>query len=167
MAFMEKLLQKVTNAAPRLKKRTFDPEAMSIEDIVLPNSLMNLDIEEIKPMIANEVSTYKSLGYKNKTLEQLKVSEYHSFEIGIMLRFIKEERVFLIPDMDNIIPSFITGAIKSHLHKKVFDIVHRYDLAVNKNQSLEDLEKEMKWTPQEAGYLLRYLNLEDRTITSK
>ena len=46
MAFMEKLIQKVTNIAPRLKKRTFDPEAMSIEDISLPQSIMDLDIEK-------------------------------------------------------------------------------------------------------------------------
>ena len=167
MAFMEKLLQKVAKVAPRLKKRTFDPEAMSIEDIALPNALMELDIEQVKKMIESEVSTFKSLGYKNKTLENLKVMEYHSFQIGLMLRFIKEERVFLIPQLDEINPSFINGATKSQLHKKVFDIVYRYDLGVDKNKSLVNLEQENKWTPQEAGYLLRYLSLEDRTITGK
>ena len=30
MSFMEQLVQKVVQLAPRLKKRTFDPEAMSI-----------------------------------------------------------------------------------------------------------------------------------------
>ena len=167
MSFMDNILQKVSNIAPRLKKRTFDPEAMSIEDISLPDSLMNLDIEKIKNMLDSEVDTYKSLGYINKTLEKLKMSEYHSFQIGIMLRFIKEERVFLIAQIEDIIPSFINGATKKQLHNKVFDIVYRYDIAVNKKQKLEELEEEIKWTPQEAGYLLRYLNLEDRTITGK
>lgn len=167
MGFMNNLIQKVSSIAPRLEKRTFDPESMSIEDILLPNVLMNLDIEQVKNMIDTEVATYKSLGYKNKTLEQLKVSEYHSFQIGIMLRFIKEERVFLIAELENIIPSFIIGATKNQLHKKVFDIVYRYDIGVKKSQSLTDLEEENKWTPQEAGYLLRYLDLEDRTITAK
>ena len=164
---MEQLINKVVKLAPRLKKRTFDPEAMSIEDISLPKALMNLDIEDIKNMIEKEVATFKSLDYKNKTLDQLKVSEYHSYQIGIMLRYIKEERVFLIPKIDELIPSFIMGATRQQLHIKVFDIVYRYDLGVNKEQSLEELKKEIKWTPREAGYLFRYLNMEDRTITAK
>ena len=166
MSFMDGIITKVTQLAPRLKKRTFDPEAMSIEDISLPNALMGLDIEDIKNMIEKEVATFKSLGYINKTLDQLKINEYHSYQIGIMLRYIKEERVFLISNIEKIIPNFIMGATRKQLHIKVFDIVYRFDLAVNKNMSLEELEKEIKWTSREAGYLLRYLNMEDRTITS-
>lgn len=167
MSFMEQVIQKVKQLAPRLKKRTFDPEAMSIEDISLPAALMNLDIEDVKNMIEQEVSTYKSLGYKNKTLDQLKAIEYHSYQIGLMLRFIKEDRVFLMPTIDEFMPSFITGATRNQLHIKVFDIVYRYDLGVDKSKQIVDLEKEIKWTPREAGYLLRYLNMEDRTITGK
>jgi len=167
MSFMEQLIDRVINLAPRLKKRTFDPEAMSIEDISLPNALMNLDPEDIKNMIEKEVATFKSLGYYNKTLDQLKINEYHSYQVGMMLRYIKEERVFLIADIEELIPSFIMGATRQQLHIKVFDIVYRYDLGVNKAMSLEELEKEIKWTPREAAYLLRYLNMEDRTITAK
>lgn len=167
MAFMERLIQKVINLAPRLKKRTFDPEAMSIEDIHLPHALNEVDIETIRKTIADDVSIYKSLGYKDKTLEHLKKSEYHSLQIGLMLRFIKEEKVFLIANLEDIIPSFINGITKSNLHKKVFDIVYRYDLIVNKNSTLVELENEIKWTPQEAAYLLRYINLEDRKITAR
>jgi len=167
MSFMDQIIKKVETIAPRLKKRTFDPEAMSIEDISLPNSLMELDIEDVKNMIEKEVSTFKSLGYKNKTLDQLKINEYHSYQIGLMLRYIKEERVFLIPKIDELVPSFIMGATRGQLHIKVFDLVYRYDLAVNKGMNISQLEKEIKWTPREAGYLLRYLNMEDRTITGK
>lgn len=167
MSFMEQLIQKVVQLAPRLKKRTFDPEAMSIEDISLPNALMNLDVEVIKNMIEEEVATFKSLDYKNKTLTQLKINEYHSYQIGIMLRYIKENRVFLIPNIEGIIPSFIMGATRNQLHIKVFDIVYRYDLGVNKEMSIEELAKEVKWTPSEAAYLLCYLNMEDRTITGQ
>jgi hypothetical protein len=167
MSFMDRLIKKVAQIAPRLKKRTFDPEAMSIEDISLPNSLMELDVSNITTMIEEEVSTFKSLDYKNKTLDQLKINEYHSYQIGMMLRYIKEERVFLIPKIDDLIPSFIMGATRNQLHIKVFDIVYRYDLAVNKAMSIILLEKEIRWTPREAAYLLRYLNMEDRTITGK
>ena len=167
MSFMDGLINKIATIAPRLKKRTFDPEAMSIEDISLPYSLMELDIGTIRCTIEKEVSTFKSLGYTNKTLEQLSIEEYHSYQIGMILRYIKEDRVLLIPNIDEIVPSFIMRITKKQLHNKVFDLVYRYDLSVNKMATIEKLENEIKWTPKEAAYLLKYLNMEDRKITTK
>jgi len=164
---MDGLLNKVTKLAPRLKKRTFDPEAMSIEDISLPFCLLNIDINDTRSVLEKEIATYKSLGYINKTLEQIKVTEYHSYQIGLMLYYIKENRFLKIANIEEIVPRFIMGATKKQLHIKVFDIVYRYDLGVNKTMGAEELEKEISWTPQEAAYLLRYLDMEDRTITGK
>ena len=62
---------------------------------------------------------------------------------------------------------FVYSKQSIQLHIKVFDIVYRYDLGVGKEMNISQLEKENKWTPREAGYLLRYLNMEDRTITGK
>lgn len=167
MSFIDGILNKVAKLAPRLQKRTFDPHAMSIEDIDLPHSLMEIDINEVRIIIEKEVATFKSLDYINKTLEQIRVIEYHSYQIGLMLRFIKEDRFLKIANIQEIVPSFIMGATKKQLHIKVFDLVYRYDLAVNKTTNIEELEKEIKWTPQEAAYLLRYINMEDRKITAK
>ena len=165
MSFMDGLLKNVANIAPRLKKRTFDPEAMSIEDISLPHCIMELDIAKIQSIIEKEVSTFKSLGYINKTLEQLSIQEYHSYQIGMILRYIKEDRILLISSIDKIVPSFVMGTVKKQLHNKVFDLVYRYDLSVNKMMTIEELKNEIKWTPRETAYLLRYLNMEDRKIT--
>jgi hypothetical protein len=165
MSFIESIVKKVVTLSPRFKKRTFDPEAMSIEDINLPESLMRVSFEPIQKIIENEVSIYKSLGYKDKPMEKLKVPEYHSYQIGILLRYIKEDRVFLIHNLKELVPSFILGASIKELHIKIFDIVYRYDLGVNKELTIEDLKKQLKWTPREMGYILRYLTLEDRTIT--
>jgi len=162
---MDGLINKVANIAPRLKKRTFDPEAMSIEDISLPNSLMNVKINDIGSFLESEVSTFKSLGYINKTLEQLSKIEYHSYEIGLILRYIKEGRVLLISNLEEIVPSFVMNITKRQLHIKVFNLVHRYDLNVNKMMTIEQLKKEIKWTPREMAYLMRYLDMEDKKIT--
>jgi len=167
MSFMDGLINKVANIAPRLKKRTFDPESMSIEDISLPHCIMELDIANIQSIIEKEVSTFKSLGYINKTLEQLSIEEYHSYQIGMILRYIKEDRVLLISNIDEIVPSFVMGTVKRQLHNKVFDLVYRYDLSVNKMMTTEELTNETKWTPREMAYLLRYLDMEDRKITKK
>ena len=166
MSFMDQMVKNLVSLAPRLKKRTFDPEAMSIEDISLPLVFIDMDLNEIRSIIEDEVKTYRSLGYLNKTLENLKVLEYHSFEVGIILRYIQANRVLKIHNIDKIIPSFIMGATKKQLHIKVFDIVYRYDNSVLKNRSVDQLQNDIRWTPQEVGYLLRYIDMENRNITN-
>ena len=53
----------------KIKKRVFDPEKMSIEDISLPRVLKNLDSDNLTSVIAEEISTFKSLGYKVKPIQ--------------------------------------------------------------------------------------------------
>ena len=64
---------------------------MSIEDISLPSSIINIDNEKIRDMIKEEVATFKALNYINKPLDQIKVKEYHSYQIGILLKYLKAD----------------------------------------------------------------------------
>lgn len=163
MGFLGGLVDKITNtSAPKLKKRSFDPEAMSIEDIKLPECLEQFNISKIKDILDAELETFKYLGYKDKVLEDLRVPEYHSLQIGIMLRYLKADMFFIIPNIEKILPSYVLGATKKELHKKVFDIVYRYDNGVSKDSNIKNLEDEIKWTPQDAAYLLRYIGTENR-----
>jgi hypothetical protein len=154
----------LTGNAPRFKKRKFDPEKMSIEDIILPSSMENIDSEGSRELIKNEVDVFKSLGYKDKPLDQLKVKEYHSFQIGLMMKFIKDEKIYLIPKIDEVLPSFVIRTPKRQLHSKVFEIVYRYDNGVDKEQSIEKLKNEIKWSPLDAAYLLCYINTENKWV---
>ncbi len=152
----------VRGNAPRLKKRRFDPEKMSIEDIELPSSISQIDSEEVRELIKNELDVYKSLGYKDKPLDQLKVKEYHSYQIGLMLKYIKDEKIYIIPKIDDVLPSFVTRTPKRQLHTKVFDIVYQYVNAVEKEGSSEKLKSDLRWTPMDAAYLLLYIHTEEK-----
>ena len=159
---------KNTILAPiKIKKRVFDPEKMSIEDISLPSSILNIDNERIRDMIKEEVSTFKALGYLNKPLEQIKAKEYHSYQIGILLKYLKGDNVYAITNIDTILPTFVLGTTKRQLHTKVFDVVYRYDIGVDKDSKIDELKKEIKWTPLDAAYLLYYLSLTERTVPKR
>ena len=159
---------KNTILAPiKIKKRVFDPEKMSIEDISLPSSIINIDNERIRDMIKEEVSTFKALDYRNKPLEQIKAKEYHSYQIGILLKYLKGDNVYAITNIDTILPTFVIGTTKRQLHTKVFDVVYRYDIGVDKDSRIDELKKEIKWTPLDAAYLLYYLSLTERTVPKR
>ena len=148
----------------RLKKRHFDPEKMSIEDITLPTCLRNLDIEKTKELIKDDISTYKSLDYVNLPIDQLKFPEYHSYQVGVMLRFLKENLVYFIPELEKILPSAAMHITKRELHVKVFTMIFRYNEAIESIHLKHELEKDVRWTPLEVAYLIRYLTLENKII---
>lgn len=96
--------------------------------------------------------------------DQLKVKEYHSYQIGLMLKFIKDEKIYITPKIEDVLPSFVMRTPKRQLHGKVFDIVYQYDNAVDKENSFEKLENDVRWTPLDAAYLLYYINSEEKWI---
>ncbi len=155
------------SATVKIKKRVFDPEMMSAEDIVLPRVFNIVHIDSVKSSVKNEVGTFKSLGYKDMPIEKLKVLEYHSYQIGLMIKAIKEDVVNIIPDVSTVLPSISTYITKRQLHMKVFDIVNRYETNVEKDELKELLSKEVIWTPLDMAYLLYYLSLEDRVLPKK
>lgn len=163
MSLFGSISQMVHNV-PRFKKRNFDPEKMTIDDIILPEIIEAIDPDTIRDMIKDEVDTYRSLGYRDKPLEQLKIEEYHSYQIALMLKYIKEERLYLISQPKNVLPSNVINITKRQLHAKVFDVVYRYVNSVDKDESEEKLKSEVKWSPMDAGYLLAYLNTEEKWI---
>ena len=91
--------------SPRLKKRRFDPEKMSAEDIELPRVFKTIDKDELRLLVKEEIDLFKTLDYKNKPDDQLKDPEYHSWQVGLLLKFIKEEMVYLYDAIDDILPS--------------------------------------------------------------
>jgi len=153
--------------SPKLKKRRFDPEKMSAEDIELPRVFKTIEKDELRLLIKEEIDLFKTLDYKNKPDDQLKDPEYHSWQVGLLLKFIKEEMVYLYDAIDDILPSKTVYITKKNLHIKVFDIVYRYDNSVDKEFIKEELLQDIKWNAQEIAYLLKYITIEDRVLPRK
>jgi hypothetical protein len=151
----------------KLEKRVFDPEKMSVEDISVPVCLRNLDIDTTKSLIEQEIKTYKSLDYHNKPLDQLKVYEYHSYQIGLVLRCLQSDIVLFNPKIGDVLPTAATFITKKQLHLKVFDIVYRYDNAIPSDTLANELIADIRWSPLDMAYLLYYLTLENRVIPKK
>ncbi len=143
----------------RLKKRTFDPEKVDIQDITLPKILLDLDPTLIKSMLKEELSTYKSLGYSTAIRKELDIKIYHSFQMGTILRYLQLGNDLFIANKDKIFPEFIIKLSKKQLIYKVFEIFDRYDRTIEKGLSTQNLTMQLKWTPAEIGYILYYLTV--------
>jgi hypothetical protein len=149
----------------KLKKREFDPEKMSAEDISLPFIIEDIDKFILRNSLKEELKTFKSLGYKNKSIEELnKEFEYHSYQIGLIIRCLKDKILQIDSNTKEILPKEVTSLSKQQLHIKVFNIVYKYDNLIKRNFTQKQLEEDISWTPLDIAYLLYYLNLESKTI---
>lgn len=143
----------------RLKKRKFNPDIINIDDINLPIVIKNIDFDRIMADIKTDLNTYKLLGYRFKKESELEnMKEYHSLQIGILLRGLKENYDLQLRDTpSNYFPEFIVALHYYTIQGKVLDIIKKYERSVNKVLSENQLHNETLWTPIDAAYLLYYL----------
>jgi hypothetical protein len=120
--------------------------------------LKNITIKTIKDFIKDEISIYRSLDYKNRDIKYFKEKIYHSYQIGIMLRFIQLDIVF-ISTKENIFPEFVLKYSFDQLYEEVVQIANRYHNEVAKDYLDTTLMKEFVWTPFDATILLYYLTI--------
>ncbi len=141
----------------RLKKRVFDPQKVSIEDIRLPDVINELGEQTVISITKEEISTFKSLDYKNKSLETLEHNAYHSFQIGVILKYLQLDIDLFTPNAKEIFPEFIQKFSLESLQSKVFNIIALYDKKIKKDMTQIQLTNDIEWTPLDAAYLLYYL----------
>jgi len=142
----------------KLKKRDYDPEIISIDDIIMPTIYKDIDFMITNAEIKTELQTYKSLGYRFKKEKELEILEYHSYQIGIMLNALRLDIDLKIPKIQNYFHKNILSLEKRTIHSKVSDIIKKYNNIVNKISSANMLKKDLVFTPLEASYLLYYLS---------
>jgi len=152
------VLRKVFTST-KLKKRVFDPELVSIEDIKLPKIIDQLEPKLIVNMTKEEISTYKSLGYKDKSLGALEVRIYHSFQVGVILKYLQLDYDLFIPNSDQIFPKFVKNYPFESLQGKVFELIANYDKHIAKDPSGKKLIDDLRWSPLDVTYLLYYLTI--------
>ncbi|MCK5111882.1 MAG: hypothetical protein KAQ94_10215 [Arcobacteraceae bacterium] len=150
------ILQKIFSSV-KLKKRVFDPEKIELVDLILPDFIDTFDSETVYSMVREELNTFQSLEYKNKPIESLNIKEYHSFQIGIILKFLLLEYDLFITNKKDIFPSFILNTPKEKVKHKVFYIINLYGNTVAKTLSGKDLVDDVRWSPIDIAYLLYYL----------
>ncbi len=152
----------------KLKKRVYDPEKVSIEDIKLPRIIDYFNSQVIITMVKEEVVTYKSLKYKDKTIDELTKITYHSFQIGVLMKYLQFNYDLFIPNKEKVFPSFVLNMPFETLQVKIFDIIALYDDVIPKDPTGKELIEDIRWTPLDTTYLLYYLTIyKDRNTEDK
>ncbi len=150
-----------------LKKRKFDPEMLDINDIKLPTYFSDFDNSRIIRDIKSELQTFKSLGYRFRKINELDKQEYHSLQIGTLLKALNSNIDLKVQKNQDYFPDFIYDFGYTTVQSKVSDIIKKYDSEVSKISTELQLRNQLIWTPLEAGYILFYLSFYQTSPTEK
>lgn len=142
----------------RLTKRKFDPEMLDINDIKLPFYFTDLDINRVMRDLKSELQTFKSLGYRFRKIYELEKQEYHSMQIGILLKGLQLGLDLKVTNNESFFPDYVHTMNYTMVQSKISDIIKKYDTTVPKISSDAVLLNELIWTPLDACYLLFYLS---------
>ena len=151
--------------SPRFKKRKFDPELLDVNDIILPIYYKDIDMTRILRDIKSELHTFKSLGYRFRKLNELEKNEYHSMQIGILLKALHLGADLKVLRVEDYFPEFIYSMNYTLVQGKISDIIKKYDISVSKVSTEINLNNDYIWNPLEAGYLLFYLSFYKNTLS--
>ncbi len=142
----------------RLKKRDYDPEAISIEDIKLPTIYKEYDSTRINIEIKSELKAYKSLGYRTKkNLDDLENKAYHAFQIGMLIKAIKLDLEANIDVLDDYFHKDVLKLDQKTVVSMTSDVFKKFNKNTSSQKSEIMLKKDLLFTPNDLGYLLYYL----------
>ncbi|MBI3873565.1 MAG: hypothetical protein HY307_00855 [Arcobacter sp.] len=138
----------------RKKRKPID--YVQLEKLELPMEIANMDKNTTKEFLKDEFSIYSSLKFKSADLKTLTEKNYHSYQIGIMIQFIKQNVEFFVADTKNVFPPLMLQHNENTIKLNVGDIVEKYSQNVSKYDKQDALRKQTIWTPMEATFLLYY-----------
>jgi|GEM_PF-3342146 hypothetical protein len=150
-----------------LKKRKFDPEILDINDIKLPVYFNDFDNNRTIRDIKSELQTFKSLGYRFRKIIELDKREYHSLQIGTLLKALSLNIDLKVVVNQDYFPDYIYDIGYTTVQSKVSEIIKKYDTEVSKMSTELQLKNQLIWTPLEAGYILFYLSFYQNSPTEK
>jgi hypothetical protein len=141
-----------------LKKRKFDPELLDINDIKLPIFYKTVDSPFVMSEIKIELKAFKSLGYRFRKISELETKEYHSLQMGMLLKALSLNIDLKVPSNQDYFPDFIYDMGYTTVQSRVSEVIKKYDNEVSKISSEAELKSNLMWTPLEIGYVLFYLS---------
>lgn len=145
------------------KKKTtkdFDFESsLKVENLKLPFLIETMTHNELAKAYEIIYDTFSFLDYPNKSNDELMKKEWHSWQMGIIFRYLAKNAVFIKPNHITIIPKEIDTLNKSRLDSELNLLVKKYYYNVDIHKSKNLLCNELEWTARDIAVVLKHIIL--------
>ena len=127
---------------------------VSISNIEFPKNIEQMAYSSLSQIVKGLFDTYKALDYANKPGNALEKHEWHSWQVSILLVFLKIYQNFFVGHEKNIFHSSILNLDNEQMKKDMQKIFIKYTNNVNPKKSRDALSNETIWSAREVSLIL-------------
>ena len=98
--------------------------------------------------------SYVALNYVNKPASALDKIEWHSWQVTLLIQFLKVHKDFILPYDTKLFNSMILNLSNGLKEKEMQKIFRKYINHVNIEKNRDELSKEIIWTAREVSVIL-------------
>lgn len=135
-------------------KTTESNSKIFIKDIEFPKSIEQMSHTSLSQITKGMFDSYNALDYSNKSGNALEKAEWHSWQVSILLVFLKVYQEFFVPYDKKIFHSSILNLSEEVLKNEIQKIFRKYKNNVNIKKSRDTLSNEIIWSPREVSIIL-------------
>ncbi len=132
---------------------TINNDKIKLDNLKLPRKIEKLDYSSLFQACRVVFDSFKALNYTNKEISNLDKLEWHSWQISLLLAFMKVYNSTFIPYNRNLFHKAILDLKEKDLDFEVERIIKKYSNHVNIDKTRDDLSKDLVWTPRDVSII--------------
>ncbi|MDZ7820163.1 MAG: hypothetical protein U5K55_16885 [Aliarcobacter sp.] len=153
LLIMNKNVKKVKLKKESTKDDTI--ENIDLNNLAFPKNIENMNSDSLFKSSKVIFDSYKALSYVNNLPSSLDKIEWHTWQISILLVFLKNKNKLLIIDSnDKLFHNFILELNETQMNQDMQRIYKKYLENVNIHKNRDDLSKDVIWTARDVSIIL-------------
>lgn len=129
-------------------------EKIKLDDLKLPRRIEKLDYSSLFQACRVVFDSFKALNYANKEIHDLDKLEWHTWQISLLLAFMKVYSSNFIPYNKSLFHKVILDLSENDIDFEIERILKKYSNHVNIDKTRDDLSKDLVWTPRDVSIIL-------------
>lgn len=132
-----------------LPKNNTNRENIDLNNLAFPKNIENMNSDSLFKATKVIFDSYKSLDYANKLPSSMDKIEWHTWQVSILLRFLKSKNNFFVLDNNKIFHDVIFQLKKEQIEQDMQRIFRKYLENVNVEKDRDTLSKDVIWTARD------------------
>lgn len=127
---------------------------IKINELILPKKIEQMNSYSLFQACKIITDSYVSLNYVNKPASALDKIEWHSWQVSLLIQFLKVQKDFILPydtKLFNIVILNFSNEVKEKEMQRIF---RKYINHVNIEKNRDELSREIIWTAREVSVIL-------------
>ena len=128
--------------------------ALKLSDLKFPTKIEEINGYSLFQASKIIVDSYNAMEYRKKTPNSLDKIEWHTWQFSILLKFLKENKEFILPYDINLFHTVILNLSKEEMNKELQKIFTKYINNVDVTKNRDELSKNIIWSGIDVSIIL-------------